>query len=165
MALVLVLLFVVAPIVELAVFVQVANWFGLLEALLLLILVSALGVLVVRHQGLGAYRRVRDQLRAGNLPAAELVNGLLIVIAGVLLILPGFLSDIVAILLLLPPTRAFVRYLLQKHYAVRIASGVTTVAGPIRRVRNTRDVIDVPSREDDGPSASGPSSPPPALPQ
>jgi UPF0716 protein FxsA len=161
MALVLLLLLVVAPLVELAVFVQVADWFGFLEALLLLILVSALGVLVVRHQGLGAYRRVRDQVRAGNLPAAELVNGLLIVVAGVLLILPGFISDVVAILLLLPPTRAFVRYLLQKHYAVRVAAGVTTVAGPtIRKVRNTRDVIDVESREQEPPG-----SPPPALPQ
>jgi UPF0716 protein FxsA len=163
MALVLVLLFVVAPLVELAVFVQVAQWFGLLETLLLMILISVLGVLVVRHQGLGAYRRVRDQVRAGNLPAAELVNGLLIVIAGVLLILPGFISDIVAILLLLPPTRAFVRYLLQKHYAVRIASGVTTVARPLRRVRNTSDVIDVPPRETDAPGPPGPPSPPPAL--
>jgi UPF0716 protein FxsA len=163
MALVLFLLLVVAPLVELAVFVQVANWFGLLEAFLLLILVSAAGVFVVRYQGLGAYRRVREQLRAGNLPAAELVNGLLIVVAGVLLILPGFISDIVAILLLLPPTRAFVRYLLQKHYAVRVAAGVTTVTRPARRVSNTRDIIDVPSREDDAPGRPPP-SPPPALP-
>lgn len=161
MALILVLLFVVAPLVELALFVQVASWIGLLQAVLLLLLVSALGVLVVRHQGLGAYRRVRDQVREGRLPAADLVNGLLIVVAGVLLILPGFISDVVAVLLLLPPTRVFVRALLQKHYAVRVASGVATVARPIRRVRNESDVIDVTPP----PGDSGRPPSPPALSQ
>ena len=161
MALILVLLFVVAPLVELFLFVQVASWIGLLQAVLLLLLVSALGVLVVRHQGLGAYRRVRQQVREGRLPAADLVNGLLIVVAGVLLILPGFISDVVAILLLLPPTRAFVRALLQKHYAVRVASGVATVTRPIRRVRNENDVIDVTPP----PGDSGRPPSPPALPQ
>ena len=80
------------------------------------------GVLIVRHQGLGVIRRVRDQVRAGNLPAAELVDGLLILIAGVLLILPGFVSDFVGLILLLPPTRTFVRRRIQKRYSVRIAA-------------------------------------------
>jgi UPF0716 protein FxsA len=134
--LVLVLLFVVAPLVELAVFVQVADWVGFLNALAFLLLVSLGGVLIVRHQGLGVWRRVRDQVRAGNLPAAELVDGLLILIAGVLLILPGFVSDFVALLLLLPPTRAFVRGRIQKRYSVRIASRVVTTVRPPRRVTN-----------------------------
>jgi UPF0716 protein FxsA len=166
MALLLVLIFVVAPLVELAVFVQAVQWIGLLETLLLLILVSTLGVFVVRHQGLGVLRRVREQLRAGVLPAADLLNGLLIVVAGILLVLPGFVSDVVAILLLLPPTRAFVRFLLNKHYAVRIASGVGTGTRTIRRVRNTRDVIDVPSSaRPTRPDEPGPPPSPPQLPQ
>jgi UPF0716 protein FxsA len=162
----LVLLFVVAPLVELVVFVQVAQWVGVLEAIALLIAVSIGGVLVVRYEGLGIIRRVRQQLQAGRLPAADLVDGLLILIAGVLLILPGFISDIVGILLLLPPTRALVRRMLQRHWAVRVASGVATVAGPgIRRVRNESDVIDVPSSEQPGrpPGSSGWT--PPELPQ
>jgi UPF0716 protein FxsA len=163
MALVLVLILIVAPLVELAVFVQVADWIGVLEALLLMILVSLAGALVVRHQGLGVIRRVRDQLRAGRIPAADLVNGALILVAGILLFLPGFIGDVVAILLLLPPTRALVRALLQKHYAVRVASGVATVSRPIRRVRNESDVIDVRSTTD--PTGETRPGPPPALPQ
>jgi UPF0716 protein FxsA len=166
MVLVLVLVFIVAPLVELVVFVQVADWIGILQALLLMILVSLAGALVVRHQGLGVVRRVREQLRAGNLPAAELVNGLLIVIAGVLLFLPGFIGDAVAILLLLPPTRALVRSLLQQHYWVRVASRATGVAGTVRdvrRVRNERDVIDVPSTPSDARREPRP-EPPSALP-
>jgi UPF0716 protein FxsA len=144
----LVLLFVVAPLVELAVFVQVAQWVGVLQAIGLMIAVSFVGVLVVRYEGLGVIRRVRDQLRAGRLPAADLVDGLLILAAGILLILPGFVSDLVAVLLLLPPTRMLVRWMLQRHWTVRVASGVATVTGPpLRRVRNESDVIDVPSTE------------------
>jgi UPF0716 protein FxsA len=161
--LILVLLFVVAPLVELAVFVQVAQWIGLLQAIGLMLAVSIGGVLVVRYEGLGVIRRVRNQLREGRLPAADLVDGLLILIAGILLILPGFISDIVAVLLLLPPTRVLVRRMLQKHWTVRIASGVATVAGPpLRRVRNDSDVIDVPGT--DPPSSQQPPSPP-ELPQ
>jgi UPF0716 protein FxsA len=158
--LVLVLLFVVAPLVELAVFVQVAQSIGLLETIALLVAVSFVGVVIVRHQGLGVWRRVREQLQQGNLPAAELVNGLLILIAGVLLILPGFVSDVIGLLLLLPPTRAIVRGVLQRHHYVRIASRVGTVARPVRRVRNESDVIVIP------PTGESPRPPsPPALPQ
>jgi UPF0716 protein FxsA len=152
--LVLVLLFVVAPLVELAVFVQVSDWVGVLNALAFLVLLSIGGVLIVRHQGLGVWRRVRDQVRAGNLPAAELVDGLLILIAGVLLILPGFVSDFVALLLLLPPTRAFVRGRIQKRYSVRIASRVVSTVRPARRVTNESETIVLP------PAALPPPAPP-----
>ena len=72
-------------------------------------LVSVGGVLIVRHQGLGVYRRVRAQLRAGTVPGVELVDGLVILVAGVLLIVPGFVTDAVGLLLLFPPTRHLVR--------------------------------------------------------
>lgn len=162
---VLVLLFVVAPLVELAVFIQVSQWIGLLNTIAFLLLVSLGGVLIVRHQGLGVARRVRDQVRAGRLPAADLVDGLLILIAGVLLILPGFVSDFLGLLLLLPPTRAFVRGRLQKRYSVRIASRVATIARPPRRVPNDNETVVLPPSG----SAPDPGSPqpptPPALPQ
>jgi UPF0716 protein FxsA len=140
----LVLVLIVAPLIELAVFIQVTQWIGLVNSLAVLLLVSLGGVLIVRHQGLGVIRRVRDQLRAGNLPAAELVDGLLILIAGVLLILPGFVSDFIGLLLLAPPTRAVVRGRIQKRYSVRIASRVVNTVRPPRRVANETDVVVLP---------------------
>ncbi len=160
MALLLVLLFVVAPLVELAVFVQVTQWIGIVNTLALLLIVSIGGVLIVRHQGLGVARRVRDQVRAGNLPAADLVDGLLILIAGILLIVPGFVSDTVGLLLLLPPTRAFVRGRLQKRYSVRIASRVVSTVRPPRRVANDNETTVLPPAELLPPQPPGPSSPP-----
>lgn len=127
MGLVLILVFVVMPLLELAVFVQFVHWFGALESIFLLLFVSAAGVLIVRHEGIGVWRRVRAQLRAGTVPAADLVDGLLILVAGALLIFPGFVSDAVGLILLLPPVRHLVRRLLRRRYSVRVASRVVKV--------------------------------------
>lgn len=127
MAMVLILVFIVGPLVELAVFVQVGQWIGYPEAILLLLLISVVGIVIVRYQGLGTYRRVRGQIRAGLVPAADLVNGLIILVAGLLLILPGFITSIVGLLLLLPPVRGFVRALLRRRFSVRAANRVVKV--------------------------------------
>jgi UPF0716 protein FxsA len=127
MAMVLILVFVVVPLVELAAFVQVAQWIGVVNTTLLLLLVSVLGIFVVRYQGVGVYRRVREQMRAGVVPAADLVNGLLVLIAGLLLIIPGFVTDAIGLLLLLPPVRAGVRSVLRRRYYVRAANRVVKV--------------------------------------
>lgn len=121
------LFFVVGPLVELFVFIQVVHWIGALDAIAVLLLVSVGGVFIVRHQGLGVWRRVREQLRVGTVPAVELVDGLLILIAGLLLIIPGFVTDAVGLLLLLPPVRGVVRRLLRRRYAVRAANRVVKV--------------------------------------
>jgi UPF0716 protein FxsA len=125
---VLIFFFVVLPLLELAVFIQCAQWIGALNSIAVLILVSVVGVVIVRHQGLGVYRKVRAQLRAGTVPAADLVDGLLILVAGLLLIIPGFVTDAIGLLLLLPPVRGLVRRLLRRRYSVRVANTVVKVA-------------------------------------
>ena len=150
MGLFLLLFFVVLPLVELAVFVQVAQWIGVLDALGLLILVSIVGVFIVRHQGLGVYRRVREQLRAGTVPTVQLVDGLLILIAGVLLILPGFVTSVVGLLLLLPPVRNIGHRILRRRFSVRVANRVVKVV-------NTRGSSSAsPTGPDEGPEVLPP---------
>jgi UPF0716 family protein affecting phage T7 exclusion len=121
------LFFVVMPLIELAIFVQVAHWIGVLEALVLLIVISIVGVFIVRHQGLGVYRRVRAEIRAGIVPTVQLVDGLLILIAGVLLILPGFVTSVFGLLLLLPPVRNVAHRVLRRRFSVRVANRVVKV--------------------------------------
>jgi UPF0716 protein FxsA len=156
---VLFLVFVVLPLVELAVFIQVVHWIGALDAIALMLVVSVVGVLIVRHQGLGVYRRVRAQLSAGTVPGLELVDGLLILIAGLMLIVPGFVTDAVGLLLLLPPTRHIVRRILQRRFSVRVATRVVKVV-------NTRGSNVRPSAPDaievlpPNPRALPPTSPP-----
>ena len=105
----LVVLFVLVPIVELAVIIQVGQAIGVVETLLLMVVVSVAGAWLVKREGIGVWRRAQRQMDAGVMPGRELVDGVLIMVAGALLLLPGFVSDCLGILLLLPPVRAVVR--------------------------------------------------------
>lgn len=99
------LLLLLFPVLELYVFFRVGLAIGFFPALLLIIAGSALGVLVLRVAGLATALRARESLRSGQLPAEDMLNGAMIAAGGLLLLLPGFISDLVGVLLLLPPTR------------------------------------------------------------
>ena len=105
----LVLVFVALPIAELYVLIQVAGGIGILNTIGLLIAVSVVGAWLSKREGLGVLRRIRFALDRYELPGREVVDGALILFAGALLMTPGFISDCLGILLLLPPTRAVVR--------------------------------------------------------
>jgi UPF0716 protein FxsA len=117
-----VLLLLVVPLVEIYVFVQVATWIGVLDAMGLLLLISIVGVCIVWRQGASAWRRIRDDLATGKVPGAALIDGGLIFLAGVLLIIPGYVSDACGLLLLLPPVRSGVRGMLRRRYTVRVGT-------------------------------------------
>ncbi len=120
MAVVLLLVFVVVPIVELAVIIQVGQAIGVPDTIALLFLISVVGAWLAKREGLGVLRRIQAALNAGRVPGAELVDGFLILLAAALMLTPGFLTDLVAILLLLPPVRAVVRRQLRRSFARRI---------------------------------------------
>jgi UPF0716 protein FxsA len=117
--------FLIVPIVELAVIIQVGQAIGALETIALLIIVSVVGGWLVKREGAGVLRRISTAVNAGRVPGRELADGALIVFAGALLITPGFLSDCLGIALLLPPVRAAVRPVLLGALARR-ALGVRT---------------------------------------
>ena len=108
------------PLLELYVIIQVAGGVGTGETILLLIAVSVVGAWMVRRSGLGVLNQIQTRLNRGELPAGELVDGLLILIAGALMLTPGFLTDGVGLLLLFPPTRLVVRSLLVRRLAKKI---------------------------------------------
>jgi UPF0716 protein FxsA len=110
----LVVLFIVVPIAELYVIIQVGEAIGVWPTLLLLLLDALLGSLLLRHQGRGAWRRFNEALAQRRFPGKEVADGLLIVIGGTLLLAPGFITDIVGIFLLIPPTRAIARAILKR---------------------------------------------------
>jgi UPF0716 protein FxsA len=116
---VLALIFLVVPIIELIVIIQVGQAIGALNTIGLLILISAVGAWLVKREGLGVIRRFRSQLEAGHIPARELVDGVLILFAGALLLTPGFFTDLFGILLLMPPVRAAIRAGLLRRFAIR----------------------------------------------
>ncbi len=120
----LVILFIVVPIAELYVIIQVGEAIGVLPTLALLLADALLGSLLLRHQGRGAWRRFNAALAERRFPGKEVADGLLIVVGGTLLLAPGFLTDIVGVFLLIPPTRAIARSVLR-----RFTVGRFTVVG------------------------------------
>jgi UPF0716 protein FxsA len=110
----LVVLFIVVPIAELYVIIKVGELIGVLPTLALLLADAVLGSMLLKHQGRGAWRRFNQALAERRFPGREVLDGVLIVVGGTLLLTPGFLSDVVGALLLLPPTRAIARRLLRR---------------------------------------------------
>ncbi len=115
----LLLVFLVVPIVELAVIIQVGQSIGVLNTIVLLLLVSVVGSWLVKREGLGVWRRFRQQMESGHVPGKEVADGMMIMLAGALLISPGFVTDCLGILLLLPPVRAAIRGSILKKLALR----------------------------------------------
>jgi UPF0716 protein FxsA len=120
MMLPLVLLFIVAPIAELAVIIQVGQEIGALWTVAILIADSILGAVLLRSQGRAAWRRFNEAVRTGHVPAREVADGALLIFGGALLLTPGFLTDILGMVLLIPPTRALVRRVLVRRLGRRV---------------------------------------------
>jgi UPF0716 protein FxsA len=130
MLLPLVLLFIAVPIAELAVIIQVGQAIGVWWTIGLLVLDSILGSLLMRHQGRTAWRRFNEAMQVGRVPAREVLDGALVIFGGALLLTPGFLTDILGLILLLPPTRALVRKVLVARLAHRMVASATRPRGP-----------------------------------
>lgn len=119
-ALVLFVLFLTVPIAELAVVVAVGERIGILDTLALMVLISAAGALLAKRQGLRVLQTIRDRLDRGEVPGTELIDGLLVLVAAVLMLTPGFLTDALALLLLVPFVRAGIRRLLRASFERRV---------------------------------------------
>ena len=132
MPLVLVFVFIVVPILELYVLIQIGQAIGILPTIALLILDSVLGAALMRSQGRAAWMRFNRALAEGRVPAREVIDGVLVIFGGALLLTPGFLSDILGLILLLPPTRALVRRLLVARFGGRLVE--TAAAGAQNRM-------------------------------
>lgn len=105
----LLLVFIVVPILEIAVFIQAGEWIGLWPTLAGIVMTALIGAALVRRQGLSVLEKAQRSVNEGRFPVAEVFDGLCLVLAGALLLTPGFLTDTAGFLLLLPPLRAFLR--------------------------------------------------------
>ena len=120
------ILFAILPIIEIAILINVGEVIGGWNTVLLVILSAFIGAYLVRQQGFSTLMQAQSKMQSGAIPGQEMAEGLLLVIAGVLLVTPGFVTDIFGFLLCLPITRPFIANKLLKHLAVRV---VTTQQG------------------------------------
>ena len=117
------LVFLLVPVAELYVIYKVGDAIGVLPTFLLLALDSVLGALLLRAQGRAVWKRFNEAMGAGRIPHREVIDGVLVIFGGAFLLTPGFLTDVVGLLLLIPPTRAFVRRLAVRRLGRRAAAG------------------------------------------
>ena len=122
MPLVLLLLFVAVPAAEIYVLVQVGQAIGALPTVLLLVADALVGAWLSRREGRRAWRALQEAIAAHRVPAKEVADGALVVLGGAFLLTPGFLTDVIGVLCLFPPTRALLRRALSRVVARRLLS-------------------------------------------
>lgn len=129
-------LLVLWPLAELYVIIKLSEAIGFLWVLLLLIVSWPIGWRLIRHEGRAALRRLREALIAGRAPTNAVLDGALVLVGAILLLVPGFITDAIGLLLLLPPTRALARRAaLRNHRSAWLNRAVTFMswgAGPTR---------------------------------
>jgi UPF0716 protein FxsA len=114
---------VVVPLAEIAVLIEVGGWLGLGPTLALIVLTAVLGAWMLRRQGFAVLRRMQQQMQQGAVPILEVFEGFCLVVAGALLLTPGFLTDSVGALLLLPPVRALLYRRVRRRLEEQVQSG------------------------------------------
>ncbi len=117
----LVLIFIGLPIAELYVILKVGDAIGAVPTVLLLAADSVLGALLLRSQGRRVWRRFREALAEDRMPHREVIDGVLVIFGGAFLITPGFITDVIGVLLLIPPTRYLIRRQLVRRLGRRLA--------------------------------------------
>lgn len=130
MALLLLAAFIGVPLIEIAVFIEVGGRIGLGPTLAVIVLTAMAGTYMLRLQGLVTLRRAQASLDRGELPLTEVFDGACLLVAGVLLLTPGFVTDAMGALLFLPPARALLRRLLAHRLEVRVAGRPPGPGGP-----------------------------------
>ena len=121
------ILFAVIPVIEVYLLIKVGRLIGALPTVALLLAISLAGAWLVRHQGFELLRRIQAELAQGRLPAAELLEGAMVLVGGVLLLTPGFFTDVLGLFFLIPFTRAVIKQLVRLWLQRRLARGVITI--------------------------------------
>jgi UPF0716 protein FxsA len=133
-----VLLFIAVPIAELYVILQVGDAIGAVPTILILAADSLLGSVLLRSQGRSVWRQFNQAMAEGRIPHRELLDGVAVIFGGAFLITPGFITDIVGLLLLVPPTRAVIRRFAVRRIGRRFSIGTTSAGGPVEGAARER---------------------------
>jgi len=171
MALILLVVFIGLPLLEIAVFIEVGSAIGVWPTIGATVATALAGSLLLRAQGLAALTRARAQMDQGQLPAREMFEGVCLILAGALLLVPGFVTDVLGLLLFIPPFRELLRLLIARNIAAKAARGEARVfvdgveidprGGPRRPGDRRGEVIDGDykdlsgSKDDDEPPQQG----------
>ena len=121
---ILLLMFIFVPIIEIGLFISVGGYLGLWPTIALVLITAFVGASLVRSQGLQTLMSVQNRLQQGELPAQQILEGVMLAVSGVLLLTPGFMTDALGMLVLLPaPRAAMAKYLMSKMTVQSVGGG------------------------------------------
>ncbi len=109
------LLFVIVPVAELALLIKIGTFIGTFNTILIVILTAVIGAHLVKSEGLGVMYRIRKNMDEGIFPAEELIDGMMILIAGALLLTPGFFTDFAGFLMVFPVSREYIKKIARRY--------------------------------------------------
>ena len=118
----LLIIFIILPIIEISIFIQVGGLLGTFNTILLIFLTAAVGVYFVRQQGFRTFQKIGAELQSHQIPVQGMFDGLVILISGILLVTPGFLTDIIGFLGLIPQTRIFLLGIIKNLFLQRYSN-------------------------------------------
>jgi UPF0716 protein FxsA len=121
--------FVLVPLAEIAVLIQVGSWLGVMPTLVLIVLTAVIGTGLLRHQGFAVLTRAQRQLEQGVMPVAAVFAGLCLLVAGVLLLTPGFITDTLGAVLLVPKVRALIYRQVADHLERHVVRAAPAAPG------------------------------------
>ncbi len=119
----LILIFIVVPLIEILLLIEIGSRIGALNTIFIIVLTGILGASMMRQQGFTIIRNIQRDLSQGRMPTGELINGALVLVGGIVLLTPGFFTDAVGFILLVPATRALIRKKIQLLIRKKIESG------------------------------------------
>ena len=118
----LLIIFIILPIIEISIFIQVGGFVGTFNTILIIFLTAAVGVYFVRQQGFRTFQKIAVELQNQKIPVQGMFDGLVILISGILLVTPGFLTDIIGFLGLIPQTRIFLLGIIKNLFLQRYSN-------------------------------------------
>ena len=139
----LVLLFTLVPAVELMLLIEIGGHIGAGNTILIIILTGVLGAYLARLQGFLVLQKIQNDLNSGIMPNSEMIDGLMILVGGIVLLTPGFITDLFGLLLLIPWTRSLIKIGFSKKFEGVIAKGQIQTSSPFTRPNDGYDDIDI----------------------
>jgi UPF0716 protein FxsA len=149
------IIFLVVPILEIAVFILVGQQIGLGWTLILILVTAIIGAYLMRQQGFGVLAQIREDVNAGRVPAQAMAHGVLILMAGLLLLTPGFVTDALGFLLFIPAVRDWVWQVVAPIFFARLSGNWARWPGSYDGGTTYHSVIDLKADEADDPPDPG----------
>jgi UPF0716 protein FxsA len=114
------LLFTIIPVIELTLLIKVGSYIGAINTILVVILTAAIGAYMVKMEGIGIMYRIQKNMQEGIFPGDELISGMMILVAGALLLTPGFFTDVIGFVMLVPVSREFIKKIAKRYIKMKM---------------------------------------------